>query len=244
MAHKILICDDDADILRSMELLFSSEGFLVLKAGDGVEALELMNAARPDLIILDVMMPRLDGINALLKLRKEYHIPVILLSAKSEIEDKVLGLNAGADDYMTKPFNTFELVARVKSHLRRSSEFSRNFEAPQEGIYSSGGILVNDACKEVEVDGRPVSLTPNEYGILYFLIRNKGRVFTSNQIYENVWQEEAFDIKKVISLHISHLREKIEIDPKNPDYLISIYGMGYKLEDQREGGNHYGQQYG
>lgn len=243
MAKKILICDDDVDILRSMELLFTSEGFDVLKAGDGLEALELMNEARPDLIILDVMMPKLDGINALLKLRKDYHIPVILLSAKSEIEDKVLGLNAGADDYMTKPFNTFELVARVKSHLRRSSEFSRSFEEPQEGIFSSGGILVNDGRKEVEVDGRSISLTPNEYGILYFLIRNKGRVFTSNQIYENVWQEEAFDIKKVISLHISHLREKIEIDPRNPDYLISIYGMGYKLEDVREGGkNQYGQQ--
>ena len=239
MAKKILICDDDVDICRSMELLFASEGFAVYKAGDGLEALELMNNVRPDIIILDVMMPKLDGINALLKLRQQYHIPVILLSAKSEIEDKVLGLNAGADDYMTKPFNTFELVARVKSHLRRVSEFSRNFDQPQEGHYFTGGIFLNDRGKEVEVDGRPISLTPNEYGILYFLIRNKGRVFTSNQIYENVWQEEAFDIKKVISLHISHLREKIEIDPRNPDYLISIYGMGYKLEDNKEGRRNY-----
>lgn len=236
MTHKLLICDDDEDILRSMELLFASEGFTVYKAEDGLEALEVMDRNRPDLIILDVMMPKLDGINALLKLRQQYHIPVILLSAKSEIEDKVLGLNAGADDYMTKPFNTFELVARVKSHLRRVSEFSRNFTVSQEGIYSTGGIRLNDLGKSVEVDGNLINLTPNEYGILNFLIQHKGRVFSSNQIYEYVWQEEAFDIKKVVSLHISHLREKIEIDPRNPDYLISIYGMGYKLADIKEGG--------
>ncbi|MFZ2257233.1 MAG: response regulator transcription factor [Clostridiaceae bacterium] len=236
MAHKLLICDDDGDILRSLDLIFTSEGFTVLKAEDGLEALEVMQLNRPDLIILDVMMPKLDGINALLKLRQQYNIPVILLSAKSEIEDKVLGLNAGADDYMTKPFNPFELVARVKSHLRRASDFSRNFVVHQEGIYTTGGIRLNDQGKEVEVDGNLISLTPNEYGILFFLIQHKGRVFTSNQIYEAVWQEEAFDIKKVVSLHISHLREKIEIDPKNPDYLVSIYGMGYKLTDIKEGG--------
>ena len=137
---------------------------------------------------------------------------------------------------MTKPFNPFELVARVKSHLRRASDFSRNFVVHQEGIYTTGGIRLNDQGKEVEVDGNLISLTPNEYGILFFLIQHKGRVFTSNQIYEAVWQEEAFDIKKVVSLHISHLREKIEIDPKNPDYLVSIYGMGYKLTDIKEGG--------
>lgn len=240
MAKRILICDDDLDILRSMELLFTAEGFAVQKAEDGLAALELLNRERPDLIILDIMMPRLDGISALLKLRQAYHIPVILLSAKSEVEDKVLGLNAGADDYMTKPFNTFELVARVKSHLRRAQDFSHGAGTPPQGVFTSGGIRLDDACKEVLVDGRGISLTPNEYGILFFLIRNKGRVFTSNQIYENVWQEEAVDIKKVISLHISHLREKIEIDPRNPDYLISIYGMGYKLEDVREGGDRSG----
>lgn len=233
MKDRILICDDDLDILRSMGLLLISEGFQVDLAENGLEALELVARQKPDLIILDVMMPELDGINALLKLREKHHIPVIMLSAKAEIQDKVMGLNAGADDYMTKPFSTFELVARVKSHLRRASEFSRRFEVPEEGSYHTGGLRLNDQRKEVEVDGNLVTLTPNEYGILHFLIRNKGRVFTSNQIYESVWQEEAFDIKKIISLHISHIREKIEIDPKKPDYLISIYGMGYKLEDIR-----------
>ncbi len=233
MKDRILICDDDPDILRSMELLLASEGFLVELAANGLQALEAVGRQRPDLIILDVMMPELDGINALMKLREKHHIPVIMLSAKSEIQDKVMGLNAGADDYMTKPFNGFELVARVKSHLRRSSEFSRSFEVPEEGCYQTGGLRLDDRRKAVEVDGSPVNLTPNEYGILHFLIRNKGRVLTSGQIYESVWQEAAFDIKKIISLHISHIREKVEIDPKNPDYLISIYGMGYKLEDIR-----------
>ena len=231
MKNRILVCDDDLDILRSMELLLICEGYLVDLAENGVDALEIVAAQKPDLIIMDVMMPEMDGLSALMKLRQKHHIPVIMLSAKTEIEDKVLGLNAGADDYLTKPFSTFELVARVKSHLRRASEFSRNFDVPEEGTYQTGGLHLNDQRKEVEVDGSLVSLTPNEYGILHFLIMNKGRVFTSSQIYESVWQEEAYDIKKIVSLHISHIREKIEIDPKTPDYLISIYGMGYKLED-------------
>lgn len=231
MAQKILVCDDDPDILRSMELLFTSEGFEVQGARDGLEALEEISRQVPDLLILDIMMPRLDGIHALMHLRQKYHIPVILLSAKSEVEDKVIGLNAGADDYMTKPFSSFELLARAKSHLRRQAMYS---DVKSSGnVYRTGGIQVDDDRKEVSVDGRQVFLTPNEYGILLFLIKNKGRVFTSCQIYEQVWQEEAVDIKKVISLHISHIREKIEIDPRKPDYLISIYGMGYKIEDQR-----------
>lgn len=234
MEQRILICDDDEDILRSMELLLKSAGYEVQTAADGIEALEALNRCLPDLLILDIMMPRMDGLRALMKLREKHHIPVILLSAKSEIEDKVMGLNAGADDYMTKPFNTFELLARIKSHLRRVKEF----EAPKANpyVYRLGGIKVDDEKKIVSVDERRVNLTPNEYGILLFLIQNPGRVFTSNQIYENVWQEEAIEIKKIVSLHISHIRDKIEIDPRRPDYLVSIYGMGYKLDDQRQGG--------
>ena len=229
---KILICDDDPDILRSIELDLKGEGYSVVQAQDGLEALEQMNRHQPDLLILDVMMPKLDGIHALMKLREKNHIPVILVSAKSEIEDKVLGLNAGADDYLTKPFHSFELIARVKSQLRRAQSFGSPSQQPESGIYRTGGIRMDDQRKIVEADGQVVSLTPNEYGILLFLIRNKGLVFTSRQIYEAVWQEEAYDIKKIISLHISHIREKIEINPRDPDYLFSIYGMGYKLEDR------------
>ncbi|MFB0918329.1 MAG: response regulator transcription factor [Clostridiaceae bacterium] len=231
MGKKVLICDDDNDILKSMELLLKSEGFDVVTAKDGLEALEKVSFDQPELIILDIMMPRMDGISALMRIREEHHIPVIMLSAKGEIEDKVIGLNAGADDYMTKPFSSFELMARVKSHLRRSTDFQKTETNPDR--FETGGLVVDDTRKEVTVDGRTVNLTPNEYGILTLLIRNKGMVFTSNQIYEKVWQEEAFDIKKIVSLHVSHIREKIEIDPRNPDYLISIYGMGYKVEDKK-----------
>ncbi len=225
--NKILVVDDDEYILKSIDLLLKSGGYSVETASDGIEALEKVTSFNPDLIIMDIMMPGMDGISALMRIRERESIPVIMLSAKGETEDKVIGLNAGADDYVTKPFSGFELMARVNSHLRRQKVLKEDSM-----ILSTGGVTMDDRKKLVEADGKTVTLTPNEYRILKFLLQNKGIVFTSEEIYEKVWNEEALDIKKIISLHISHIRDKIEIDPKNPDYLISIYGMGYKLEDR------------
>ncbi len=230
MKYNILVCDDEKDIVSAIEIYLVAEGYNVFKAYDGLEALEILKKEEIHLGIMDLMMPNMDGISTILKIREKNNIPIIILSAKSEITDKIIGLNIGADDYIVKPFNAIELVARVNSILRRYMSLgSADIDKNQ---FVLGRIIVNDTAKEVLVDNTAVSLTPYEYKILLLLIKNKGRVFTSDEIYENVWEEEAHDVKKVISVHISHLRDKIEINPRKPDLIKSVYGMGYKIEDK------------
>lgn len=227
---KILVCDDDREIVDAIEIYLLQEGHEVLKAYDGMQALEMLRGQDVQLIVMDIMMPRLDGIRALMKLREESGIPVILLSAKSEEADKVLGLNVGADDYVTKPFSPLELMARVRSQLRR---YTRLGAAPQETagkILRTGGLEIDDDRKEVTVDGEPVRLTPLEYRILFFLTENAGRVFTTSQIYEAVWSEDALGAENTVAVHVRHIREKVEIDPKEPRYLKVVWGVGYKVE--------------
>lgn len=183
-----------------------------------------------DLLVIDVMMPRLDGIRATLKIREENNIPIIILSAKSEDADKILGLNVGADDYVTKPFNPLELVARVKSQLRRYTQLGSTVLNKNEAIYTTGGLMVNDDLKEVSVDGEPVKMTPIEYNILLLLVKNQGKVFSIDQIYENIWNEDAIGVDNTVAVHIRHIREKIEINPKEPRYLKVVWGIGYKIE--------------
>lgn len=232
MAFNILVCDDEPDIVSAIDIYLRSEGYFVYKAYDGLDALDMLTKYNIHLLIIDVMMPKLDGIQATVKIREEKNIPIIILSAKSEDTDKVLGLNVGADDYISKPFNPIELVARVKSNLRRYTDLG-SMEQRQD-LFRVGSITLDDARKFVSVDGNEVSLTPNEYGILKLLMQNVDHVFSSNQIYEQVWGEAAFDVKKTISVHISHLREKIEVNPKAPDYIKSVYGMGYKISGDRK----------
>ncbi|MBP2025351.1 response regulator transcription factor [Peptoniphilus stercorisuis] len=230
MKYNILVCDDEKDIVSAIEIYLVAEGYNVFKAYDGLEALEILDKEEIHLVLMDLMMPNMDGISTILKIREDKNIPIIILSAKSEITDKIIGLNIGADDYIVKPFNAIELVARVNSTLRRYMSLgSADIDKNQ---YAVGRVVVNDTAKEVLVDSVAVSLTPYEYKILLLLIRNKGRVFSSDEIYENVWEEEAHDVKKVISVHISHLRDKIEINPRKPDLIKSVYGMGYKIEDK------------
>ena len=200
--YKILVCDDDREIVEAIEIYLSQEGYQILKAYDGIEALEILEKEEVNLLIIDVMMPRLDGIRATLKIREKNSLPIIILSAKSEDTDKILGLNIGADDYVTKPFNPLELVARVKSQLRRFNE----------------------------LDGEFVKLTPIEYNILLLLMKNQGKVFSINQIYESIWNEEAIGADNTVAVHIRHIREKIEINPKDPRYLKVVWGVGYKIE--------------
>lgn len=225
----ILVCDDDKEIVDAIEIYLLQEGYNIFKAYDGIQALEQLNKNEIQLLIMDVMMPRLDGIRATLKIREESSIPIIILSAKSEDTDKILGLNIGADDYVTKPFNPLELVARVKSQLRRYTKLG-NMPVEEGRIYRTGGLMVNDDRKEVTVDGEQVKLTPLEYNILLLLIRNQGKVFSINQIYENIWNEDAFGAENTVAVHIRHIREKIEINPKDPRYLKVVWGIGYKLE--------------
>ena len=225
----ILVCDDDKEIVEAIEIYLIQEGYHVYKAYDGVQALELLEKEEIHLLIMDVMMPRLDGIRATLKIREESSIPIIILSAKSEDTDKILGLNIGADDYVTKPFNPLELVARVKSQLRRYTKLG-NRPAEDSQVYRTGGLMVDDDRKEVTVDGEPVKLTPMEYNILLLLIRNQGKVFSINQIYESIWNEDAYGAENTVAVHIRHIREKIEINPKEPRYLKVVWGIGYKLE--------------
>lgn len=227
--YNILVCDDDKEIVEAIEIYLSQEGYKVLKAYDGEEALELLDKHKVDLLIIDVMMPKLDGIRATLKIREENALPIIILSAKSEDADKILGLNVGADDYVTKPFNPLELVARVKSQLRRYTQLGAMTEK-KENIYETGGLMIDDDRKEVTVDGESVKLTPIEYRILLFLVQNQGRVFSINQIYENIWNEEAIAADNTVAVHIRHIREKIEINPKEPRYLKVVWGLGYKVE--------------
>ncbi len=228
----ILVCDDDKDIVDAIEIYLAPEGYHVLKAYDGMQALEMMKENEVSLLILDVMMPRLDGLRATLKIREQSNIPIIILSAKTEDDDKIVGLNVGADDYVTKPFNAMELVARVKSQLRRYTQLGTVAEEREAHLYRTGGLMINDDTKQVTVDGEPVEqLTPIQYNILLFLTKNKGRVFSIEQIYENVWSEDAVAADNTVAVHIRHIREKIEINPKEPRYLKVVWGVGYKIED-------------
>lgn len=229
---KILVCDDDKEIVEAIEIYLTQDGHQVLEAYDGIEAVEILKKESVDLLIMDIMMPRMDGIRATLKIREKHNIPIIILSAKSEDADKILGLNIGADDYITKPFNPLELVARVKSHLRRYMQLGSTAIKESEAIYTVGGLAINDDLKEVTVDGEPVKLTPIEYNILLLLVKHQGKVFSIDQIYENVWNENAVGVDNTLAVHIRHIREKIEINPKEPRYLKVVWGVGYKIEKQ------------
>ena len=224
----ILVVDDDREIVDGIGIFLSGEGYKVLKAYDGIEALDVLSENEIHLMILDIMMPKLDGIKTLMKLRESRNIPVILLSAKSEDADKILGLTAGADDYVTKPFNPSELVARVKSQLRRYTTLGSI--GKQNGEIVIDGLCVNTENKTVKVDGEDVRLTPIEYKILELLVRNRGRVFSAEDIYSNVWNEETVVGDNTIAVHIRHIREKIEINPKEPKYLKVVWGIGYKID--------------
>ena len=226
----VLVCDDDKEIVDAIEIYLQQEGFDVVKAYDGEQALEAMKTNKIDLIVIDVMMPKMDGIHATLQIRKESSIPIIFLSAKTEDADKILGLNVGADDYVTKPFNPLELVARVKSQIRRSTTFS-NAAMRGETAYEAGGLVINDDLKKVTVDGEEIKLTPIEYNILLLLVKNKGKVYSISQIYESIWNEEAIGADNTVAVHIRHIREKIEINPKEPRYLKVVWGVGYKIEE-------------
>ena len=227
---KILVCDDDKEIVEAIEIYLTQEGYEVLKAYDGMEALKVLESEHVDLLVIDVMMPKLDGIRATLKIREENNMPIIILSAKSEDADKILGLNIGADDYVTKPFNPLELIARVKSQIRRYTKLGSTVDTAQESVYTVGGLSVNDDLKEVTVDGEPVKLTPLEYSILLLLVKNQGKVFSISQIYEDIWNEDAIGVDNTVAVHIRHIREKIEINPKEPRYLKVVWGVGYKIE--------------
>ena len=226
----ILVCDDDKEIVDAIDIYLSQEGYHILKAYDGLQAIEIMKKEEVHLILLDIMMPNLDGIRATRKIRETCSVPIIMLSAKSEDVDKILGLNIGADDYITKPFNPLELIARVKSQLRRYTQLGNLATEEKEAVYVCGGLVVNDDLKTVTVDGEPVKLTPIEYNILVLLIKNQGKVFSIEQIYENIWNEEAIGADNTVAVHIRHIREKIEINPREPRYLKVVWGIGYKIE--------------
>ena len=226
---KILVCDDDKEIVDAIEIYLMQEGYQVYKAYDGEQAIKLLKEKEVHLLIIDVMMPKLDGIHATLKIREYSSIPIIILSAKSEDTDKILGLNIGADDYVTKPFNPLELVARVKSNLRRYTTLG-NLNVENNALFRAGGLCINDDTKEVTVDGESVKLTPIEYNILLLLVKNQGKVYSINQIYESIWNEDAIGADNTVAVHIRHIREKIEINPKEPRYLKVVWGVGYKIE--------------
>ena len=226
----ILVCDDDKEIVDAIDIYLSQEGYHILKAYDGLQAIEIMKKEEVHLILLDIMMPNLDGIRATRKIRETSSVPIIMLSAKSEDVDKILGLNIGADDYITKPFNPLELIARVKSQLRRYTQLGNLATEEKEAVYVCGGLVVNDDLKTVTVDGEPVKSTPIEYNILVLLIKNQGKVFSIEQIYENIWNEEAIGADNTVAVHIRHIREKIEINPREPRYLKVVWGIGYKIE--------------
>ncbi|MCL2605480.1 MAG: response regulator transcription factor [Defluviitaleaceae bacterium] len=234
MEHTILICDDDEDILGALEIYLRQEGYKTLRAANGREAVEAITREPIHLVLLDVMMPVMDGIQAAVKIREAGNVPIIFLSAKSEETDKILGLNMGGDDYITKPFNPVELIARVRASLRRYARLGGLNGVPpvtadEKGIYRSSGLVLDDGRKRVSVEGEEVTLTALEYNILKLLISHPDRVFSSSQIYEAVWDEPAFHVSKTVSVHIRHIREKIEINPKEPRYLKVIYGLGYKV---------------
>ncbi len=224
----VLVCDDDSAILNSIKIFLQQEGYNVLSASNGLEALEAISQNEIHCLVLDIMMPEMDGLSAMLKIRESHNFPIILLSAKSEDTDKITGLSFGADDYVTKPFNPLELMARVKSQIRRYSSLG-SMEISKDRIVT-GGLALDTRKKQVTVDGEPVHLTAREYKILEYLMQNMGTVLTSSQIYEAVWQEPSFGIEKTVTVHIRNLREKIEINPKEPKYIKVVYGLGYKVE--------------
>lgn len=228
--ENILVCDDDKEIVDAIEIYLAEEGYTVFKAYDGIQGLEIIRRARIHLAVVDIMMPNMDGIRMVKELRKFSSIPVIFLSAKSEDSDKILGLNIGADDYITKPFNPLELVARVKSNMRRYT--SLGSVAENDNVYSVGGLVVDDNSKECFVFGESIKLTPYEYNILCFLVKNKGKVYSIDQIYDNIWHESGGRSDNTIAVHIRHIREKIEINPKEPKFLKVVWGVGYKIEDE------------
>ena len=229
--YNILVVDDDKEIVESIEIYLKNEGFNIFKAYNGVEALEILVEKEIHLILMDIMMPKLDGIKATIKIREEKNIPIILVSAKSEDTDKIIGLNIGADDYITKPFNLLELIARVKSNLRRYVTLGNyNNDTINKDVLKSGGLELNTSTKEVKVDGELVKITPIEFKILKLLLANKGRVFSIDEIYEKVWNEESFNVENTVAVHIRRIREKIEINPKEPRYLKVVWGVGYKIE--------------
>jgi len=225
----ILVCDDDKEIVDAIEIYLQQEGYHILKAYDGEQAIEMLDENDIQLLIIDIMMPKLDGIRATLKIREHSSIPIIILSAKTEDADKILGLNIGADDYLSKPFNPLELVARVKSQLRRYMQLGNAVEDNQ-CVYRVGGLEINDDLKEITVDGEVIRLTPIEYNILLLLVKNAGKVFSIEQIYESIWNEEAVGADNTVAVHIRHIREKIEINPREPRYLKVVWGVGYKIE--------------
>ena len=226
---RLLIAEDERDLAEALSVFFEKNQFTVDTVCNGFDAYEYAVTGDYDAIVLDVMMPKLDGIRATLKIRENSSIPIIILSAKTEDSDKILGLNIGADDYVEKPFNPLELVARVKSQLRRYTQLGNAAESG-DSIYTVGGLSINDDLKEVTVDGEVVKLTPIEYNILLLLVKHQGKVFSIDQIYENIWNENAVGVDNTVAVHIRHIREKIEIDPKEPRYLKVVWGVGYKLE--------------
>lgn len=226
--YTVLVCDDDEDILESIRIYLKAEGYSVLTAKDGVEALHVLESNDVQCIVLDIMMPKMDGLTAMMRIRETKNCPIILLSAKSEDTDKIAGLGFGADDYVTKPFNSLELVARVNSQIRRYSSLG---SMPQSNsVLKTGGLELNTDSKQVTVDGQEIRLTAREFQILEYLMVNMGKVLSSSQIYEAVWNEPAFSTEKTVTVHIRNIREKIEIDPKNPKYLKVVWGLGYKVE--------------
>ena len=227
--YNVLICDDQPDIVNALKIYLAPEGYQLYEAFTGKEAVEIVRRNDIHLILLDVMMPVMDGITATAKIREFSNAPIILLTAKSETEDKVLGLNVGADDYITKPFVPVEVLARVRSQLRRYSHLGSRPET-EDGNLTVGGVTLDDRTKSVTVDGENVSLTPTEYAILHLLMANPGKVFSTNVLYESVWQETALGSEGAVAVHIRHLREKIEINPSEPRYLKVVWGQGYKME--------------
>ncbi len=233
--YKILVVDDDKEIVKAIEIYLGKENYKIIKAYDGEQALEKIKENEIQLVILDIMMPKKDGIETLEEIRKNKNIPVIILSAKSEDIDKINGLNIGADDYVTKPFNPIELIARVNALIRRYTKLGSSIKKSASGsetsnIIQDGELIINDELKQVIVDDKEVKLTPTEYNILKFLTKNKGKVFSIEEIYTNVWDGECYAAENVIAVHIRHIREKIEINPKEPKYLKVIWGIGYKVE--------------
>ena len=231
--YNILICDDNRDIVAALKIYLSCEDYRLFTAYTGREAVEIARRENIQLILMDIMMPELDGIAATAKLRAESNVPIILLTAKSETSDKILGLNIGADDYITKPFDPMEVLARVRSQLRRYTSLGSQSKSPD--VITIGAVSLDDPAKTVTVDGEPVNLTPSEYGILKLLMRNPGKVFSSAQIYESVWNETGAGSESAVAVHIRHLREKIEINPSDPRYIKVVWGQGYKFEKTGRG---------
>ena len=232
--YNILVCDDEKDIVAALKIYLESEGYGVITAYDGKEALEKLSAEDVHLVLMDIMMPVMDGISAMVEIRRMSNVPVILLTAKSEDTDKVLGLNVGADDYITKPFNVVEMLARVRSQLRRYMQLGGSTGAAADSsVLELGNISVDDKCKKVEVDGEEVYLTPTEYDILRLLMKNPDQVFSPREIYQRVWEDEPYGAESTVAVHIRHLREKVEINPAEPRYIKAVWGQGYKFEKPR-----------